>query len=136
MISRRLRYVLLLGLFSSSPTSFAATCDDLGSVSEVKGESGLSLYYQTSEVTPGQHFAMSVWVCEAGKPVTNIDRMRFDATMPAHGHGMNYRPGVSQISLGHYQIDGVLLHMPGHWQWRFDITRESQKQSILIDYHL
>ncbi|MXU65091.1 hypothetical protein [Oceanomicrobium pacificus] len=38
------------------------------------------------------------------------------ATMPAHGHGMNYRPTIRQDGAGAYRIDGLLFHMPGLWR--------------------
>ena len=46
---------------------------------------------------------------------------KLDAWMPAHRHGMNYRPKLSVIAPGHYRADGLLFHMPGRWELLFDL---------------
>jgi len=44
-----------------------------------------------------------------------------DARMPAHFHGMNRSPKVTRQPDGSFQADGMLFHMPGHWELYFDI---------------
>lgn len=71
----------------------------------------------TSEPVPvplGAPFAVTVAVCAADSG--KVDRVTFDATMPAHGHGMNYAPEITQGEAGHYTLIGLLFHMPGLWQ--------------------
>ncbi|MEE8169824.1 MAG: FixH family protein [Phycisphaerae bacterium] len=45
-----------------------------------------------------------------------------DAAMPAHQHGMNTRPRVHALGDGRFRVEGMLFHMPGHWELYFDIT--------------
>jgi len=73
-------------------------------------------------------------------PVADIERLEFDATMPAHGHGTNYTPKVSLLtqsaSQSQYQIQGVVLHMPGVWQWEATIHTPQSKISLTKDVEL
>jgi hypothetical protein len=50
----------------------------------------------------------------------------FDATMPDHKHGMNYKPVVqargTSAAFDTKRIDAVVLHMAGRWQLAFDVT--------------
>ena len=59
-------------------------------------------------------FQISIMACRVDMPPP--DRIVFDATMPAHRHGMNYQPRIMDVGDGVYQIDGLLFHMPGTWQ--------------------
>lgn len=49
---------------------------------------------------------------------------RIDAWMPAHRHGMNYRPSVAALGPGRFRADGLLFHMPGRWEFRIDVGGE------------
>ena len=57
--------------------------------------------------------------------VNALSEFKLDAGMPAHGHGTNYALPVSvnQVSdeSANYTVDGVVLHMPGTWQWEVNI---------------
>jgi hypothetical protein len=46
------------------------------------------------------------------------------ATMPAHGHGMNYEPEVTQGEDGSFVASGMLFHMQGEWVIHVDVTRQ------------
>lgn len=46
-----------------------------------------------------------------------------NATMPAHGHGMNTVPTVTVDPSGMATVDGMLFHMRGWWQMDFVATR-------------
>lgn len=48
-------------------------------------------------------------------------RVAVDADMPAHKHGMNYRPTVRALAPGRYQAEGLLLHMAGRWRILIDL---------------
>ncbi len=66
-----------------------------------------------------------------------VDLPRVDATMPAHGHGMNYRPQVTALGSGRFRADGLLLHMPGRWMLAFSVgagsSRETLRDALQID---
>ncbi len=72
----------------------------------------------------GKHFSLDIVVCpRGGAPLP--DAVRVDAVMPEHRHGMNYRPVVAARGSGAYRADGLLFHMPGRWDFLFDlVTRE------------
>jgi hypothetical protein len=68
----------------------------------------------------GQPFALTLQLCpEAdGSPPRLLG---LDAQMPAHRHGMNYRPTLSALgggaaSPGSHRAEGLLFHMPGAWR--------------------
>ena len=81
----------------------------------------------TSRPTPiqtGQHFSLDLAVCPRGSAPLP-ETVRVDAVMPEHRHGMNYRPVVVARSAGLYHADGLMLHMPGNWEIRFDVVTAS-----------
>jgi hypothetical protein len=72
-------------------------------------------------IETGKHFSLDFAVCPrggAGSP----DAVRVDAVMPEHRHGMNYRPVVVARGGGLYRADGLMFHMPGRWEIRFDVV--------------
>jgi hypothetical protein len=64
-------------------------------------------------------FALELAAC--ARDGSRIGTPRVDATMPAHGHGMNYRPVVEALGSGRFRAAGLLLHMPGQWQLTFSL---------------
>jgi hypothetical protein len=83
---------------------------------------GLQLVFapRPSPMPVGRHFALDVVVCgDAGRAPPA--RLRLDAEMPAHRHGMNYRPVVKSVGPGRHVAEGLLLHMPGLWRWTFEL---------------
>lgn len=76
-------------------------------------------------ITVGRHFVMQVQLCPADARL-----LRVDAVMPAHRHGMNYRPSVKPLGQGLWQVDGLLLHMPGEWEWRLDVQAAGRRVTL------
>jgi len=66
----------------------------------------------------GQFFSADVIACRLP---AGISRIAIDATMPAHGHGMNYLPKATETAPGHYRFTGLMLHMPGRWQLTIEL---------------
>ena len=60
-------------------------------------------------------------------------RVRLDAHMPEHRHGMNYRVKVVPLADGRYRSEGWLFHMPGRWEFVFDLGAERLTNSIRIE---
>lgn len=54
--------------------------------------------------------------------------LRVDADMPAHRHGMNYRPTLQWQEAGRFTAQGLMLHMPGRWRIRFEIETQGRRQ--------
>jgi hypothetical protein len=94
-------------------------------------------YVTTPEPVPvGQHFIVDFSVCpRAGAQPPQA--VRVDANMPAHKHGMNYKPGITMVRPGTYRAEGLLFHMPGHWELTFDVvagtTTERMSETIRLE---
>lgn len=85
---------------------------------------GVQLAWQAEPAFNNRSFAMAVRVCPAGAKL-----LRVDATMPEHRHGMNYRPRVLQQADG-WRVEGLLFHMAGRWELRFDVEQGGRVQSL------
>ena len=71
-------------------------------------------------VKVGTHFAVDFAVCP--RALADVpSAVRVDANMPAHRHGMNYRPVVTAKSSELFRAEGLLFHMPGRWDLTFDV---------------
>lgn len=60
-------------------------------------------------------------------------RIRLDAHMPEHRHGMNYRTNVVLQAPGRFHSEGWLFHMPGRWEFLFDIGADRLTHSVRIE---
>jgi hypothetical protein len=59
-----------------------------------------------------------------------------DAQMPAHGHGMNYRPTATQQASDRFRITGLMLHMAGRWRLTFDLVQGDRRTRLSRDVDL
>jgi hypothetical protein len=59
-----------------------------------------------------------------------------DARMPAHFHGMNRTAKLSRQPDGSWKAEGLLFHMPGHWELYVDITRGGVTERAQMDVDL
>ncbi len=76
----------------------------------------------------GEFFAVVVSACERqGQRVSSV---KVDATMPAHQHGMNYAPTVTSEAGGRFRASGLLLHMPGRWEFAFDLAGDGTRETV------
>jgi len=69
-------------------------------------------------VPVGRLFALDIAVCAtpgAAAPAS----LRVDADMPAHRHGMSYRPTVTALYNGRFVAEGLMRHMSGRWRRQF-----------------
>lgn len=78
----------------------------------------LKLILDANSIKLGQPFSFNVELCKNNKEeVSKPDRITADAIMPAHQHGMNYRPKINfNDETKHYEVSGFLFHMPGEWE--------------------
>jgi len=67
------------------------------------------------EVIPGTQFAVELALCDAPAGTEIIEAT---ASMPAHGHGMNYKPEINDNAHGDIVASGWLMHMAGEWEIR------------------
>jgi cytochrome c peroxidase len=78
------------------------------------------LSYKTEPVEVARHFALEVQVCPKGNN-PQPEFLRVDAHMPEHRHGMNYAPTLKALGPGRWRAEGLMLHMPGRWEFVFDL---------------
>lgn len=86
---------------------------------------------QPEKVAVGSHFAVEFTVCPKGEDGAP-QSVRVDAHMPAHRHGMNYAAQVTAMPAGRYLAKGLMFHMPGRWEFVFDL-REGEKTDRLTE---
>jgi hypothetical protein len=99
--------------------SFAA-CVDGSSTHRLKAVNSDFVIGFSPSVWPipvGKLFSVDFEVCGA----IAIAGIKIDADMPAHKHGMNYKPKISQTSSG-YVAEGMMFHMPGKWRVTFELV--------------
>lgn len=84
----------------------------------------------------GRHLALNIVVCPRGNASQPL-ALRVDADMPAHRHGMNYRPTVRPVGdprEGRWRADGLLLHMPGRWRLLFDLSADGRLERLVHEF--
>lgn len=81
-----------------------------------------------------QPFGIEVSVCPInGAPV---ERFTLNAIMPAHQHGMNYQPIISQSADGNFVADGLVFHMPGIWRITVSGLVAGETHGYFLDLNL
>jgi hypothetical protein len=80
----------------------------------------LSYRTQPAKIAVGQHFTVEMAVCpKGGQPAP--EAVRIDGFMPEHNHGMNYKAVVKPAGAGRYDAAGMMFHMPGKWDFIFEV---------------
>lgn len=77
----------------------------------------------------------AIFDAQTGKVFADVNAV-VDAAMPAHGHGLNSRPVVTRNVDGSFTVQGLTLHMAGHWELYFDITRGNLTERAQLDLDL
>jgi len=109
---------------SALTAAHAHACgESLGAAATHVESSAYAVAYRTvpAPVVVGQHFAVDFAVCPRGGAGAPRE-VRIDASMPAHRHGMNYRPRIVRAADGTYRAEGLMFHMPGRWDLTFDVV--------------
>ena len=94
----------------------------------------LVLAPQPAPLATGRLFALDIVLCappDQPLPAT----LAVDAWMPVHRHGMSYRASVHALGGGRYRAEGLMLHMPGRWQLRFEWPAADAGQAPLKLVH-
>jgi len=96
---------------------------------ESSDEHVLVYHLLPDKVGVGQAVVMQGRVCRKdGQPLRGT--IKTDATMPKHGHGMNYSTSVVIHRDGRFEASGFVLHMPGVWQFEVRIV-EGNRQDVV-----
>ena len=98
----------------------------------------LAVSYRTepAKIAVGQHFTLDLAICPK-HGAAFAGRVKLDAHMPEHRHGMNYRPNVvkalSAGQPGRYSSEGWMFHMPGRWEFVFELGSERLAHSVRVE---
>ncbi len=95
---------------------------------------GLDLAWRASPaLSVGRPFAVLFALCPRDGASVAIDRVKVDAWMPAHRHGMNYAPTLTGAAGGPWRAEGLLFHMPGAWQLVFELRLGGRALRLVDD---
>lgn len=76
-------------------------------------------------IAVGEPFEIEVRACPG-----TADLVAVDATMPAHRHGMNYRPSIATLGPGRWRVHGLLWHMRGSWELALELRVTGGRQTL------
>ena len=79
-------------------------------------------------------FALEVQICDKDTP-SEVQLQKADATMPAHRHGMNYRPVIKPLGVGRYRVEGMMFHMAGQWELAFEVKSGRETLRLSQEVH-
>jgi hypothetical protein len=127
---RRVRAAALYVLACTG--GFATACEPglAGATQRAEGARHV-IAWRSAPAAPrvSEFFALEVAVCTRGGGAPP-QALRVDAWMPAHRHGMNYRPTVQRRSDGRFDVSGLLFHMPGRWEFVFDVRAAEAGETV------
>ena len=110
----------------------AAACELPPGVRIESAQLNISYWTRPAKIAVGEPFVLELAACpKAGAAVP--DRVRLDAHMPEHRHGMNYKTRVVPTGVGRFHSEGWLFHMPGRWEFVFDLGAERLTHSIRVE---
>ncbi len=92
------------------------------------------LAFKPEAVSVAQHFSMDVAVCAKTSLVP--ESIKVDAHMPEHRHGMNYAPEVKPVGPGRWRAQGLMFHMPGKWEFVFEIRAAGKSDRMASAFQL
>jgi cytochrome c peroxidase len=92
------------------------------------------LAFKPESISVAQHFALEIAVCAKAAAVP--ESLKVDAHMPEHRHGMNYAPEVKPLGPGRWRAEGLMLHMPGKWEFVFEIRAAGATDRLAHSYVL
>ena len=138
MNARLLGAMLTLLASCCLPIAASAACSPSGPTVRMKGSGqapfNVLLEIQPRRIVVSAPFQVHVTLC-AERPVS-INRVKIDATMPRHRHGMNYMPTVRKAGEGRYAATGLLFHMPGLWRIEVSVHADGETQRFFHDIEI
>ena len=122
-------------LVACAPAIAGACTPDLpgGSVERLESARfAVAFRTRPERVAVGRHFDVEFAICARdgrGMP----EGIRLDAQMPEHRHGMNYQVKVVPLGAGRFRSEGWLFHMPGRWEFVFELGSERLVHSVRVE---
>lgn len=136
-MSRR-RRVLVQAAACMMMVSAAIACEPtpIGTdTARIEGENFVLVWrVEPGPLELGKFFNVILSACE--KRRQTVSGLKVDASMPAHKHGMNYLPRVTIEGGGRFAAHGLLLHMPGRWEFAFDVSSGNVRESLRTNVDL
>jgi hypothetical protein len=129
---RHARRALIAAAFAATVGGGAQACDLPPGTRVESNRVALSYRTVPSKIAVGEQFVLELAACPKTRAALS-DRMKLDAQMPEHRHGMNYRPSLKPLGGGRYRSEGWLFHMPGRWEFIFDVDGERLTHSVRIE---
>ena len=121
------RWRAAVATLALAPASVLAACALPPQAGTRLGDTELQLAWraQPAPIVAQRPFALRLRLCPA-----HARLLRVDATMPAHGHGMNYRVALLPQGGGDWLAEGLLWHMSGRWELRFEIELDGRPREL------
>ena len=123
---RALRFGCLAGLAAALP---AWACTPALEGTRLESARHVLTYNAAPQIS--SFFAIDVAAC--AKAGAAPKTLTVDAHMPEHRHGMNYAPKVTTLAPGRWRAEGLMLHMPGNWEFVLvvDGERMTHRKEVL-----
>lgn len=115
---------LAVGLTASS----AAACsvpDGARQLNPVSDDAPAA-YVALPDIVVSEPFGLIIRTCAPGT-------IFLDADMPAHRHGMNYRPDVTQLFPGTLEASNMVFHMPGTWRLMVELAEQGARHRYELE---
>ncbi len=109
--------------------------DDWREAASPDGTYRLAWRTPNGEIPKNEEFTLELLLERKGEPASGA-ALSVRGWMPDHQHGMARQPRVSELGGGRYRVDGMLLHMRGHWQLFFDVTDDFAHTTFAFDLQL
>ncbi|MEK9967575.1 MAG: hypothetical protein VW600_00470 [Ferrovibrio sp.] len=129
-----MRSLLVATVFLLAPLAVQACTDLQLQAKQVQGSHfRLVVQSEPADIPLNAPFALEIRLCDAR--MAELSRLTsVDAWMPAHRHGMNYRVTLIKRDWGHYRAEGLLLHMPGEWEFVFDFAGPDRPERLTFRF--
>lgn len=90
-------------------------------------------YTPTPDPIPtNQHFRLKLLLQDKNNQMITGAKLKLDATMPDHNHGMNVKPKLKELGKGIYAVEGFLFHMPGYWEIKATIQHAGKTETVVF----
>lgn len=123
-----LRTIACAALLALSAAAVAANCGAGLRGTRLESTNYTVIYRTRPAIAVGRHFALDIVACAKGG-AGDATGIAVDAYMPEHGHGMNYQPVVTK-SGDRFHAEGLMFHMPGRWELKFDVQSAAASERL------